>query len=363
MSSQPSRSGRRIWAVVMAGGSGTRFWPASTEGQPKQLTRIVGDTTMLQQTVARVADVADEVMIITTAALVEQTARQLPEVPAHHIVGEPRGRDTAPCVALAAEIVQSADPGALMVLLPADHVIEPAAVFASSIRRACEVAEEGHLVTFGVPPREAATGYGYLHAVEALAGHADARVVEAFVEKPDADTAARYLADGGYFWNSGIFCWRADVVIDELTTHCPDLIDSMAGPGSTWGSDDFDDALGAAYDAVTPISIDYALMERADRVAMIVADWSWDDLGSWDAVSDHHPVDDRGNVRIGDTRQLDCDGTLLYQLDGPMVVGVGLEDMIVVSAGNAVVVLPKGRGQDIKSIVEGLRAEGRTDVL
>ncbi len=152
-------------------------------------------------------------------------------------------------------------------------------------------------------------------------------------------------------------------MLAELAEHCPDLTDALAATGPVWGTDAFAEVLASAYDAVTPISIDYALMERAGRVAMIVAEWSWDDLGSWDAVSAHHPADERGNVEVGDVRTLDCDDTLLYQLDGPMVVGVGLEDLIVVSAGNAVVVLPKGRGQDIKAIVEGLRDDGRADVL
>lgn len=195
---------RRTWAVIMAGGSGTRFWPASTADRPKQLTRIVGETTMLQQTAARVADVVDEVIVITTRALAEQTRAQLPGVPAHHVIGEPHGRDTAPCVALAAEIVQAADPGAPMVLLPADHVIEPAAVFASSLRLAFDLAEEGYLVTFGVRPEFAATGYGYLHVGAELDGRPGVRMVEDFVEKPDALTAEAYLDGGDHLWNSEV---------------------------------------------------------------------------------------------------------------------------------------------------------------
>lgn len=354
---------RPIWAVVMAGGSGTRFWPASTAARPKQLTRIVGERTMLQRTVDRVAGIADEVLVVTTAALADETRAQLPEVPAEHVIGEPRGRDTAPCVALAAEVVHAAAPDAVMVLLPADHLIEPVEDFETSVRRAAEVAEDGHLVTFGVPPRFAATGYGYLHAAQPLDGHDGVRVVDRFVEKPDEATAERYVNDGDYFWNSGIFCWRADTVLEQLRVHCGELASTMSITGEAWGTPDFTDALVTAYDTVTPISIDYALMEQAERVATVVAPWSWDDLGSWDAVPDHLPADERGNVVVGDTKLLDCDGSLVYQLDGPLVVGVGLSDVIVVSTGDAVVVLPKGRGQDVKTIVEELRAEGRDDVL
>ena len=353
--------GRPLWAVVMAGGSGTRFWPASTRTRPKQLSRIVGERTMLQQTVDRVASWADQVMIITTAALVDETAAQLPDLDPQFVIAEPRGRDTAPCVALAAEVVAAASPDAVMVLLPADHIIEPDDVFAASVQRGVSAAEDGSLVTFGVEPRFPATGYGYLHAVDEVAP--GVRLIERFVEKPDAETAAHYLTSSDYYWNSGIFCWRVDAVRTQLAEHCPDIAAAMAPVGSAWGSDGFTEALRTAYDNVTPISIDYALMERADRVVAVIADWSWDDLGSWDAVYDHHEPGDGGTVAVGDTVTVDCTDSLIYQLDGPPIAAVGLEGITVVSTANGILVVPRGEGQRVKELVDELKRQDRTDLL
>ena len=356
-----------VFAVIMAGGSGTRFWPLSRNARPKQLVHIVGDTTMIQATVARLQPLipAERVLVITTAALAEETRSQLPMLPPHHVIAEPVGRDTAACVCLAALVVEKVSPGAIMILLPADQVIKPADQFQKALAAGVEVARAGNLVTYGITPRFPATGYGYIK----LAGRqpdvngVTVNKVLGFVEKPDEATAKKYLAEGGYRWNSGIFTWRASVVLDELSTHCSWLTDALAPVGAAWNTPDFNRVLNDVYQPLKKISIDYALMEKAANICVVTADFQWDDVGSWDSLYDHLPKDAQGIISRGDVLTLDCKDSLIMSDTAQVVAGIGLSNLSVVVTKDAILIVPKGRSQQVKQVVDALKAKGRAELL
>lgn len=343
----------------MAGGSGTRFWPVSRQKLPKQLTRLLGAQTMIQATIARLQPLIDldRILIITRQDLAAQTREQLPMLPPAHIIGEPMGRDTAPCVCLAAQIVRKLDPQGICLVLPADQVIEPVTRFHDCLRRGIAEARRGGLVTYGIRPRFAATGYGYIKQGDRLpTGEGDIPVhrVSHFVEKPDAAKAASYLADGSYLWNSGMFTWQCDVVLGELNAHCPELPAALEPVMRHWATDRFDQKLGEVYPTVRKISIDYALMEKAREVKVVTADFDWDDLGSWDAIYDHLKPDADGVIHHGQTLAVNCRDSLLFAGGKQVVTAVGLEGVTVVATDDAVLVCAKGQSQQVKAIVEKL---------
>jgi mannose-1-phosphate guanylyltransferase len=355
------------YAVIMAGGSGTRFWPVSRGATPKQLVRIVGDATMIQATVARLQPLipAERVLIITTAALAAETRKQLPMLKPEHVIAEPVGRDTAACVALAALVISKLDPQGVMIMLPADQVITPADAFQAALAVGVEQAQQGGIVTFGIQPRFAATGYGYIKLAAKRSEHAGISVnqAERFVEKPDAATAAGYVAEGSYRWNAGIFAWRADVVLRELETHCQWLTDALAPVGAAWGTPRFAQVLDDVYQPLKKVSIDYALMEKAQDIRVVTGTFTWDDVGSWDSLYDHLPVDAHGNALRGDVVHSNCRDSLLVAETGQLVAAVGLSGITVVATRDAVLVLPKGDGQAVKQIVDQLKTTGRTGLL
>ncbi len=355
------------YAVIMAGGSGTRFWPLSRNATPKQLVRIVGETTMIQATVARLQPLIppERVLVVTTAALAAETRRQLPMLKPEHVIAEPVGRDTAACVCLAALVVERMCPGATMILLPADQVITPVDAFHRCLKAGITVAKRGSLVTYGIQPRFPATGYGYIQvagAAEDLAGIAVDRV-KRFVEKPDEMRAKAYLQDGDYRWNAGIFTWRSDVVLRELGTHCPWLTQALLPLAEHWGKAGFEAALAEVYGPLKRISIDYALMEKAQDIRVVTASFDWDDVGSWDALYDHLPADRDGVIARGDVMAHGCRECLLVNEGRQILVGVGLEDLSVVVTPDAILVVPRGFSQQVKHVVDALKAEGRTGLL
>ncbi|TVR14306.1 MAG: mannose-1-phosphate guanylyltransferase [Planctomycetota bacterium] len=356
-----------VYAVIMAGGSGTRFWPLSRGAKPKQLLNILGDATMIQATVARLqpAIPPERVLVITTEALAEETRRQLPMVPERQIIAEPVGRDTAACVCLAALLVQRLDPQATMILLPADQVISPADAFQKTLSVGVEAAASGGLVTYGIAPRFPSTGYGYVQVAEEIS-RSDAiavNKVKRFVEKPDAATAQEYLEDGSYRWNSGIFTWRTDVVLEALSTHTPWLMQALSPVAETWGSEQFVGQLAEAYEPLEKISVDYALLENADDIKVVTAAFDWDDVGSWDALYDHLPADEEGVISTGDTVAIDCVDSLLMSHTQQLIAGVGLQGMTVVATPDAILVVPKGKSQGVKQVVDHLKDQQRNEVL
>lgn len=356
-----------VFAVIMAGGSGTRFWPMSRNARPKQLVRIIGDDTMIQATVARLQPLItpDRVLVITTAALAEETRKQLPMLKPEHVIAEPVGRDTAACVALAALVVEKMSPGATMILLPADQVIKPADQFQKALAAGVEVARAGNLVTYGITPRFAATGYGYIKLAQRLGDVQGVTVnkVLGFVEKPDESTAKKYLSDGGYRWNSGIFTWNSDVVLDGLETHCTWLTDALRPVADAWGTPNFAKVLNDVYQPLKKISIDYALMEKATNICVVTADFQWDDVGSWDSLYDHLPKDANGVITQGDVLTQNCRDSLIVSQTKQVVTAIGVDNLSVVVTADAILLVPKGRSQQVKNVVDALKAKGRGELL
>jgi len=347
------------YAVVLAGGWGERLWPMSTRCRPKQLLQLAGDRALVVQALDRVAPLVsvERTLVLTGAGLRESVLKELPAVPPNRVIGEPVGRNTAPAIALAAKLLVSEDPDAIMVVLPADHVIGDAEAFRGAIATAVEAAgAEGALVTLGIRPARAETEYGYIKAGERTATDGVLRV-ERFAEKPDIETAESFLADGGYFWNSGMFIWRADRYLEEVDRHLPELAGALAGLSKGVDDAGFADELERFYAEAPSISVDYGIMEKAEEVLVVPAGFHWDDVGAWSALGRVWPVDERGNAVRGNVVHLDSSGCVISCEQGIIAV-VGLTDVVVVRTGDATLVCPRERSRDVRRIVEELKDRG-----
>jgi mannose-1-phosphate guanylyltransferase len=364
-----------LHAIIMAGGSGTRFWPASRAGRPKQFLPLARGTPLLQATIERLAGLCDRdhVWIVTNATQAKALPKLLPDFPRDHVIVEPEARDTAPCVALATATIAARDPQATMVLLPADHVIEPATTFQQMLRRGAAIAADNEtLVTFGVPPTYPATGYGYVEcgtALDELQPHAFA--ARRFREKPDLATAQQFLADGGFLWNSGIFVWTVPAIRaamaagnEALATATSALITALTKGSAGKGSKS---AVKRAFQSAPKTSIDYAILEHASRIAVVEATVRWDDVGTFPALSSVGTGDDANNFAVltagASQITLQSEGNLVYAEGKRTVALFGVHDLVVVAVGDAVMVCPKNRAADLKALVDHVRAQGRTDLL
>jgi mannose-1-phosphate guanylyltransferase len=370
MKSEPSGDDRFV--VIMAGGRGERFWPLSRERTPKQLLKLLGNRSFLQQAVDRVRPLvpAEHVFVISNATQAREVKDQLPELPPENVVAEPAGRDTCAAVALGAALVASRSATGVMAVLPADHVIPDAAAFRQVLADAFDLAGRGAtIVTIGIEPTEPATGYGYIRLGEALpGGEGDYGTVfhraERFVEKPPHETAVEYLENGGYRWNAGMFIWSGGTIAEALQEHRPD----MSAACRRWTAVGRDAGvlaarLAADYPALEKISIDYAVMERARNVVVADGAFAWDDLGSWTALARHLPADADGNCTVGDFVQVDSAGNLIYDArtaGRTPIAAVGLRDTIVVHTDDAVLLVHKSEAQKVKELVKRLAAD---DVL
>jgi mannose-1-phosphate guanylyltransferase len=350
----------RIRPVILSGGTGTRLWPLSRLGRPKQLIAIAGDETMLQATASRVADetLFAPPIVVAGEADAEAIEAQLAEVgmEAEALILEPAGRGTAPAIALAA---LAGGEDEVMLIMPSDHVIAEPAAFRSAVEAALPRAEEGWLVTFGISPERPETGYGYIRRGPALG--AGAWRVSAFVEKPDAATAERYLAEGGYDWNAGLFLLRADAYLAALERYAPAVLAAAQGAAAGQrreGRRVLPDE--AAFAAAPSVSIDVAVMEKADKVAVVPVEMGWSDVGSWEALHALGPADADGNVLTGDVVAPGSRGCLVRS-DGPVVVAMGCEDMVVVATERAVLIVPRGQSQRVKEAIDALEARRRKD--
>ena len=331
----------------------------------------MGGETLIQQTMRRVVGCvsADQVLISTNSLQAESIRFQLAEwkdALQNSFLLEPEGRNTAPAIALAACRVMESDPDGIMLVLPADHVIKEDSRFQASVSLATQLADDGHLVTFGVKPIRPETGYGYIQpnrrirlgSRRSLIGHPVAR----FVEKPDAPTAQRYLRSGNYYWNSGMFVWRASVILDELARHQPALMRSVKALASKATPNSVSEEFARAYKQLPSISIDHGVMERSSRAAVIPVAFTWSDVGNWSSLEEVAPLDRAGNVVSGKVVDFDSRNSVLYA-DQRVVATIGLSDMIVVDTADATLVCPKSRAQDVKQVVELLKKQGAPEHL
>jgi len=347
----------RLFAVIMAGGSGTRFWPLSREKMPKQLLRIGGEDTLIQQTVERILPLVrrEDVFVVTNRALADDIGFQLEARFGSSwesgIILEPEPRNTAPAIGLAALHLMRIDPEAVMVVLSADHAIRKGDELLALLERAGRAAAEGFLVTLGIKPDRPETGYGYIKASAASDGVCG---VEAFVEKPDLETARTYLRDGGYYWNSGIFVWKTATLLAELAKHAPELHRGLEEIRASLGTEREDEVIREVFGRLEAISIDYAVMEKTDRARVIPADIGWSDVGSWTALDDVSPRDAAGNVICGNVVDIESRDTIVYA-DKRLVATIGLRGLIVVDTPDATLVCSKERAQDVKKVVDRLR--------
>jgi mannose-1-phosphate guanylyltransferase/mannose-6-phosphate isomerase len=355
---------QHIHPVILSGGSGTRLWPLSRAALPKQLLALHGERTMIQETVLRAAlPGAAAPLLLCSEAHRFLVAEQMQEigVTPRAIVLEPMGRNTAPAAAVAGLIVAEQDPEGVIVLLPSDHVVQDAASFAKAVALAAAAAREGHIVTFGMAPSAPETGYGYVHRGVHLEKLDGAFKVQRFVEKPNAETAAGYLADGGYFWNSGMFVFRADVLIEDLRTHAPDVLEAARQALARSKRDlDFVRLDADAFKDAPNISIDYALMEKTDRAAIVPCDIGWSDVGAWSALWEIRDRDDQSNVLLGDVIAHDSTGSYVHA-GKQLAALVGVRDLVVIATDDAILVADKSRTQDVKSVVDRLKSDGRSE--
>lgn len=346
-----------LHAVILAGGSGTRFWPASRRARPKQLLAVAGDEPLLTATRRRlegwVSD--DRVLIVTAAEQARAVRKLLPALPAENVLKEPCARNTAAAVAWAALEVHARDPQALMAVLPADHVLAPAESFRQSLQAGAELAaREPVLITYGVRPTHPATGYGYIEVgdlQEKIDGQAVHRVAR-FVEKPDAARAAEFLASGRFLWNAGIFVWSARTILDAFERFAPAILEPLAsarGPR----------ALARRYEGLPAQPVDVAILERSPDVRTIPIDYSWSDVGSWSSIPEVHRPDPAGNCAVGGGGLVaeDARDCIVYAEPDHVTALIGVRDLVVVHAKGATLVCPRERAQDVRRIVERLAAE------
>ena len=348
----------RKLAIIMAGGRGTRFWPRSRGKRPKQFHTMVGEESLLHQTVHRLdgAFLPEDIFILTTEELAEETRRMLPELPPENVLVEPEGRNTAPCLALALVTMEQRVPDGVMVVLSADSWIGDRAKFLKDIDTAVtHAAEKRDLVTFGIRPTYPETGYGYIETE----GKGPVLGVTAFREKPTYEKAVEYLESGRHYWNAGMFVWTLQDFRAELSSHCPEILvplDAWVASGASLAT------LPQSYGRLPKLSIDYALMEKSERVAAVPANFRWSDVGSWPAVVEFHEADAAGNVVIGDAILLESTNCAVFG-GSRLIAATGISDLIIVDEADALLICRKDRAQDVKLIVEKLKAMGREDLL
>lgn len=350
-----------LYAVIPAGGSGTRLWPLSRAGHPKFLHPLTGTpASLLQATAERLAPLAgaDRTFVVTGAAHAAAVARQLPALPAGNVLVEPSPRDSCAAIGLAAALIARRDPDAVMGAFAADHLIADPAAFRATIAQAVGGARAGYLMTVGITPTRPETGYGYLQLGPAV-GDGPVRAVAEFKEKPDAATADQYVRSGGYLWNASMFVWQVRAFLAELARQCPDLHAGLDRIAAAWGTGAQDAVLGEEWPNLRRISVDYAVMEgaaAAGRVATVPGDFGWNDVGDFHTLGDVLPRDAAGNVVLGEGRSLleDCADTVVVSGSGRLVAAVGVAGLVVVDTPDAVMVCPRQRAQEVKRLVTAL---------
>lgn len=353
-----------LHAVIMAGGSGTRFWPQSRGTLPKQLLKLAGRKTMIQETLSRVSPWIDpaRVMVVTNAIQADETTRQLPDLPVENILVEPAARNTAPCVGLAAIHLLEKDPEAVMLVMPADHVIGPVDVFQNAVKQAQDIlaTHPEQFVLFGIRPTYPSTGFGYIERGQVIDGsNGSAFHVANFREKPDEATARRYMESGTFSWNCGIFVWRAAQILEAIKHHEPEMHDLLMQIREKIGHVDYEAALHANFTKMKGISVDYAVLERARDVCVLNAPFEWDDVGSWQALTRLLGVDDDGNTIDAPHVGIDTKNCTIRDTTGTHLIGtLGVEDLIIVHTPDATLVAKKGDENAVKELITLIRERG-----
>lgn len=367
--------GRMFYAVIPAGGSGTRLWPLSRAGNPKFLHALTGTpSSLLQATVRRVAPLSgpERTFVVTGTAHAAAVARQLPELPEGNILVEPSPRDSCAAIGLAAAVIAQRDPDALMGSFAADHLVADNERFIEVVRQAIAGAADGFLMTVGITPTRPETGYGYLECGSMIDG-GPVRRVEEFKEKPGYDVAVSYLQSGHYYWNASMFVWRVDIFLAELARQRPELHAGLMKIAAMWDDPRRAEVLGELWPTLPRISVDYAVMEGAaavGRVATVPGTFGWNDIGDFDTLGDIVPGDEDGNVVLGDGDRAkpgvlldDCAGLVVVPRSDRLVAALGVRDLIVVDTPDAVLVCPRHRAQEIKRLVDRLKERGATSYL
>ncbi len=355
-----------MMALIMAGGSGTRFWPKSRESHPKQLLQIVGEGTMLQNTVRRLSPlIADErIFIVCKESQREAILAQVPRLPAQNIIVEPWGKSTAPCIGLAALFMRKRCGDEVMVVLPADHLIGPAENFRATLAASGKIAGEHKvLITIGIPPTFPATGYGYIQRSNEALGNTKAQKVKAFAEKPNWETAQRFLASGDFLWNSGMFVWRISTIMEQLDEHLPQLSDGLREIERALGQPHEQETIGRVYQQIKSISIDYGVMEKAKNVVVLPANFEWNDIGSWDEVYKLSPKDKDQNALNNGNHVLYESAGCLVEVTDKIVATVGVQNLVIVESEDALLICARDRAQEVKELVELIKRKKMTDLL
>ena len=358
-----------LHAVIMAGGAGTRFWPASRKATPKQLLQLVGERTMIQATLDRVEALIspERVLVVTNDSLVDPIRSQLPALPPRAVIGEPCKRDTAPCVGLAAAIMARDDSDATMLVMPADHVIQATGQFHEAVTHAASIVDANpkRIVTFGIKPTYPAASFGYIERAATPDGDAGSGTypVKMFREKPTLETAKQYLDSGGFYWNAGIFVWKASTILAALAEHEPQMHGHIMAIAEAYGGPTFGKTLETEFAKIEGKSIDYAVMEKYDDVAVIEAPFDWDDVGGWGSLARQHGTDAAGNTVIGRHLSVDSRDCIVRTSTDHLVVTLGMEDCIVVHTPDATLVARKQDEESIRRIVARLQEEGWDEYL
>lgn len=365
-----------LHAVIMAGGSGTRFWPLSRQALPKQFLQLSGERSLIQRTLDRYRSLIppDCSWVVTNRRFLELTQQHLPEIPGNHILQEPCGRNTAPCIGLAALCILAEDPQATLLVMPADHVIEPDSAFLAAVQRAADAVEDNPdcLVLMGITPTSPATGFGYIErnvsAGDTPPPLADDDVptlfpVASFREKPDRATAEEYLRRGTFSWNSGIFVWKGHRILAAIREYEPEIGKLLDDLSRYVGTDRWDDALGDLFPRMKSISIDHAVLERDRNIAVLEATFAWDDVGGWESIGRHHPADEAGNVVIGRHAGLETGDCIIHSSGNHLIATIGMHDCLIVHTPDATLIANRHDDNAVRQLVELLQAQGMHDVL
>jgi mannose-1-phosphate guanylyltransferase len=355
-----------FYALIMAGGVGTRLWPLSRHDRPKQSLRLMEERTMFEHAVDRIAPLfqPEQIFVVTGAEHVALLMGQAPELSPENFIVEPEGRGTAPCIGLGAIHLRRQDPEAVMAVLTADHFIADVARFRQVLAAAEQVAQDGHLVTLGIKPSSPSTGYGYIQQGEGLGtveGFAVFRAAR-FTEKPSPETALYMVESGEYSWNSGMFVWRLDRIMEEFERQMPDLFVQLEEVGATVGTPGYQATLGRVWPQVARQTIDYGVMEGADDVAVIPVDIGWSDVGSWMSLAELLPADGEGNVVVGPHVGIETRNTLVFS-DRRLIATIGVEGLVIVDTDDALLVCSKEHEQEVREMVRMLEHEGRGEYL